>query len=555
MKNVLVILTFAAALLSCNDDNKKTTILTSSAKDGTGDNDTISRSYTTLVEQATAADTSITPANAYSNLFLDSAALRNFISESSINETDEKGMVNFYKNRNYQFAWFSQEGLTEQGRGFWSLYSYDEKRSADKALKARMDTLAEKDTLLIAAADSSFVKTELALTKAFIQYARTNPDKIFANRLSINRFIPAKQQAAAEMADSILAEKTDTANIANNPYALLKLQLKKYADAAKQGGWQPISLKGKVKKGSSSPMISAIKKRMLMTGDLAGTDTTGMFNDTLETAVKSYQQRTGFAATGLINDSLIKALNIPVTERMEQIIINMNRMLWLPANIPDNHITVNIPSFSLSVYEAGAKVFDMNVITGKRGSNTMMFYGDLNRIVFSPYWNIPESIVKNELMPAMRRNPNYLKMKNMEITGRGNDSIPKIRQLPGAGNSLGRVKFLFPNSYDIYFHDTEAKNLFNKKNRALSHGCIRLQDPEKMAAYLLRNDALWPPEKITEAMNSFKEQYVKVSKPVPVIITYFTAWADENGLLNFRDDVYEKDKEVSIKMFPLTRTL
>ena len=547
MKRTFLILTLAATLFSCKNDKGTATIISGSS--GSGDNDSISQSYTALVEQFVVADTSITTGNAYSNLFIDSSALSKFITENTVNETDAKGMVNFYKNRNYQFAWFSQEGLTEQGRGFWSLYSYDEKRSADKGLKQRMDTLAEKDTLQIPTADSSFIKTEIALTKAFIQYARTNPDKIFANRLSINRFVPAKQQAAAEMADSILNESTDTANIARNPYALLKMQLRKYADAAKQGGWQPIILKGKVKKGSSSPIISTLKKRMLMTGDLSGADTSMVFNDTLETAVKSYQQRTGFAPTGIINDSLIKALNVSATDRMEQIMINMNRMLWLPANISDNHITVNIPSFSLSVYEANAIVFDMNVIAGKQGSNTMMFYGDLNQIVFSPYWNVPESIVKNELMPAIRKNSNYLKTKNMEIVGRGNDSIPKIRQLPGHGNSLGKVKFLFPNSYDIYFHDTEAKNLFNKKNRALSHGCIRMQDPTKMATYLLRNDASWSPAKINEAMNSTKEQYVKVSKPVPVIINYFTAWADENGMLNFRDDVYGKDKEVTQKMF------
>lgn len=555
MKNTLLALTLAITLFSCKNDKGTSTIITGSSSSATGDNDTISRSYTALVEQVPVADTSITPATAYSDLFIDSSSLTEFIRKNSIPETDAKGMMNFYKNRNYQFAWFSQAGLTEQGRGFWSLYSYDDKRSANKILKQRMDTLAEKDTLQIVPGDSSFVKTEIALTKEFIQYARTNPDKIFANRLSINRFVPAKQQGAAEMADSILNEKADTANTATNPYALLKQQLRIYTDAAKTGGWQPISMKGKVKKGSSSPMIIAIKKRMMLTGDLAGADTSNVFNDTLETAIKSYQQRTGFAATGIINDSLVKALNVPATERMEQIMINMNRMLWLPANIPDNHIMVNIPSFSLAVYEANAKVFDMDVITGKQGTNTMMFYGDLNQIVFSPYWNIPESIVKNELMPAMKKNPNYLKTKNMEIVGRGNDSIPKMRQLPGPGNSLGQVKFLFPNSYDIYFHDTEAKNLFNKKNRALSHGCIRLKDPVKMATYLLRNDGSWTPEKINEAMNSTKEQYVKVSKPVPVIINYFTAWVDENGMLNFRDDVYGKDKEVRGKMFGTIRTI
>lgn len=547
MKKILFALSIITALFSCNTGNDTSTT-TRVTENATGGNDTNSRSYNALVEAAPYIDTSITVDNAYSNLFIDSAALTKFINENQINVADAKGMVNFYGNRNYEFAWFSQEGLTEQGRGFWSLYSYDEKRSADKSLKQRMDTLAEKDTLLIPVADSSFIKTEISLTKEFIQYARLNPDKIFENQLSINRFVPAKQQAALEMADSLLNEQTDTASISNNHYVILKQQLLKYSDAAKQGGWQPLNLKTKLKKGDSTLFVTAIKKRMQMTGDLDGTDTSKIFTDSLEVAIRSYQQRMGFTANGIINDSVVKALNVPATERLEQIIINMNRILWLPANIPDNYITVNIPEFSLSVYEAKTKAFDMNVIVGKQGSNTMMFYGVLNQIVFSPYWNIPESIVKNEIIPAMKKDPGYLKKKNMEIVGKG-DSIPKMRQLPGKGNSLGKVKFLFPNSYDIYFHDTEEKNLFNKKNRALSHGCIRLQDPQKMAEHLLKNDGEWTAEKINKAMNSGKEQYVKVKNSLPVIITYFTAWVDENGQLNFRDDVYQKDTQVKDRMF------
>ena len=178
----------------------------------------------------------------------------------------------------------------------------------------------------------------------------------------------------------------------------------------------------------------------------------------------------------------------------------------------------------------------------------MMFSGDLNQVVFSPYWNVPPSIVRNEILPELASNPGYLESQNMEQVGE-EDGLPKIRQRPGGKNSLGRVKFLFPNSFNIYFHDTPAKSLFEKDKRAYSHGCIRLAEPEKMANYLLRNHPEWTPEKISEAMNSGNERYVKLKKAVPVIITYYTAWVDNNGQLHFRDDVYDHDRTAITKMF------
>jgi murein L,D-transpeptidase YcbB/YkuD len=180
-----------------------------------------------------------------------------------------------------------------------------------------------------------------------------------------------------------------------------------------------------------------------------------------------------------------------------------------------------------------------------------MFSGDLNQVVFSPYWNIPASIVEEEILPAMKTNPDYLQKNHMEIVKK-NDSLPVIRQAPGPDNPLGKVKFLFPNSYDIYFHDTPAKGLFEKNKRAYSHGCIRLEDAKALAVFLLKDDAAWTPEKIEEAMNSGKEQFVKVKNPVPVVVTYFTAWVDENGHLNFRDDVYHHDIKTKEKMFGTT---
>ena len=209
---------------------------------------------------------------------------------------------------------------------------------------------------------------------------------------------------------------------------------------------------------------------------------------------------------------------------------------------------MNIPQFELQVFEGKKKAFSMNVVVGKEGHNTMMFKGDLNQIVFSPYWNVTPDIVREEIMPAMAKNPDYLASHNMEITSNGG-GIPVIRQLPGEENSLGKVKFLFPNSFNIYFHDTPAKSLFSKDKRAFSHGCIRLSEPTKLAEYLLRSKSEWSSDKIAEAMNSGTETYVSLKNPVPVIITYYTAWVDDNGLLNFRDDIYKHDAVMQKKMF------
>ncbi|HTD93164.1 MAG TPA: L,D-transpeptidase family protein, partial [Chitinophagaceae bacterium] len=164
-------------------------------------------------------------------------------------------------------------------------------------------------------------------------------------------------------------------------------------------------------------------------------------------------------------------------------------------------------------------------------------------IVFSPYWNVPPSIIKNEVVPGIKKNKNYLANHNMEWNNGA------VRQKPGPANSLGLVKFLFPNSYNIYLHDTPSKSLFSETNRAFSHGCIRLSEPKKMATYLLRKDPAWTNEKITKAMNSGTEKYVTLNPTIPVFIGYFTAWVDSEGRLNFRDDIYGHDKKMAEKMF------
>jgi murein L,D-transpeptidase YcbB/YkuD len=505
-------------------------------------------------------DVSITPENSYNDLFLDSTAVEFFITENKINDSIAKGIRNFYNARNYQFAWLSSDGLTEQGRGFWNLQEYINSYEQDSTLKnkklqKRMDSLVTNDSLTVNA-DSFFTNTELSLTQHFVYYTQNNTGKGYVNREAIGQFMPIKKVDALSMTDSILTDsilnKQDTANSleqSNEPYKLLKIQLSKFYSVAKQGGFPSVPQGVKnLKKGVSSPTVTVIKKRLQLTGEMPGDDTSKLFNESLEYAIKSFQQRHGFTPNGIVSDTVVEAMNVSVNERIQQLLINMNRLIWTPAQMPENVIEVNIPEFMLHVYEGKNKLFDMEVVVGKEGTNTMMFTGELNQIVFSPYWNIPASIVKGEILPAMKKNPGYLKRQNMEIVSE-TDSLPVIRQLPGPQNSLGKVKFLFPNTYDIYFHDTPDKTLFKKTNRAFSHGCIRLADAEKMATYLLRNHPEWTPAKIREAMNSGKENYVKLKNPVAVSITYFTAWIDNAGELNFRKDVYGHDKNLTKKMF------
>jgi len=446
--------------------------------------------------------------------------------------------------------------LTEQARGFWNLHDYVTTYEADSSLKdkklqKKMDMLITEDDLSVSAS-KEFINTELTLTQHFIMYMLNNYEKGYVKRKEMERFVPRKKEDPLALADSLINKKHKDDKYfedVNQSYKELKDQLVNYLKIARGGGWPQVNtVKKSLKKGTRSPDIAIIKRRLMITGDLVGNDTSQVFNDTLIMAVKNFQSRHGFTPTGIISDSLVKEMNVPAIKRVQQLLMNMDRMRWLANNPSGNLIVVNIPEFVMHVYEGKQKAFDIVVVVGKEGHNTMMFNGDLNQVVFSPYWNVPPSIVAKEILPAINKNPNYIAKENMEITG-NDDGLPVVRQKPGPGNALGKVKFLFPNSFNIYFHDTPSKSLFEKDKRAYSHGCIRVKEPEKLANYILRNQPEWSAEKINEAMNSGEEKYVKVKNPIPVVITYYTAWVDENGRLNFREDIYGHDSNLAKKMF------
>ena len=521
--------------------------------EGSSENDETSKEQKKISKR----DLSITKTNSYSDLFLDSLTVEKCIADKKIPDSLSRRIRSFYNTRNYQFAWFTSKGLTEQARGFWNLHDYHTTYNHDtllhsKTLQKTMDNLIAEEDLSVSAQNKTFINTELNLTNHFIQYVMNQYEDGYVKRKEMERFIPRKKEDAMYLADSLLTKKHKDNKYfedINESYKALKDQLARYYDIAKKGGWPYISTDKKTyKKGTSAPAIALIKKHLQLTGDIPGVDTTQVFNDTLEMGIKNYQHRFGYTPDGIITTALIKEMNVPVQSRVQQLLLNMERMRWMPSRPSGNLVLVNIPEFVLHLYDGKNKVWDMNVVVGKEGHNTMMFTGDLNQVVFSPYWNVPPSIVKKEILPSLEKDPSYLERNNMEQVGMEGD-LPKIRQLPGPDNSLGKVKFLFPNSFNIYFHDTNAKGLFSKDKRAYSHGCIRLEEPEKMANYLLRNQPEWTPERIAEAMDSGVEKYVKLKDPVPVFVTYYTAWVDDAGQLNFREDIYDHDKTLISRMF------
>lgn len=503
-------------------------------KDGSGDNPP--RNY------------SINHSNAYNDLFLDSLVFEKFIVTNVPEDSISENMRDFYKVRNFEYAWFDSNGLNEQALGFRSVYKFSSD-SVNKKLDRQLDELLTLDSK-IDSSDASIQKIELLLTRQFVLYTLDLYQKNRENRHQFETFVPMLKQEMLVMADSILSDKENKNYASVTPeYRNLKENLSKYMVLYKKNGWMPVMVTKNVWAiGIAYPEISSLKKRLSVTGELASKDTGLVFTAELTTAIKAYQLTHGFHPDGRNSALLIANMNIPVINRIQQQLINLERMRWMPLHKEGTLLLVNIPEFMLYITEGEKHVLHMPVVVGKEAHQTTMFADDLNEIVFSPYWNIPSSIVKKDILPAMEKNNNYLSKHHMEIVSSGGGT-PVIRQLPGAFNALGKVKFLFPNSFSIYFHDTPAKSLFENDDRASSHGCIRLSDPVKMANYLLKDNPKWTPEKINTAMNSGVEQSVVLTNSVPVIITYFTAWVDENKKLNFRDDVYGNDQKVAAKLF------
>ena len=469
----------------------------------------------------------------------DSNQIRSVIKNFPLLAAYSSDINQFYTNRHFSYAWYDQQGLIEQAN---NLFNHLNNLKLDGIL-IRVPYLNILDSLLN---DPLVIKgpdpqLDVLLSAEYFFYA----DKVWngipeKNTNSMQWFLPRKKLNLPYIIDSVL--KDSAAQLFSNSYSvgqynILKQSLRIYRHLDSTQSWQ--LLKTNVKsyaKGDSAAIIGQIRNRLFLFGDITVNSGSDLFDTSMIIAVKSFQERNGMTTDGVIGPGLIASINTPLSDYIRKIIVNMERMRWIPTNISRHFLLINIPAFSLYAYDDDTVTFRMNVVVGKDVHKTVLFSGDLQYIVFSPYWNVPPSIMKAEILPAIKRDPGYLKRNNMEWNGNS------IRQKPGPKNSLGLVKFLFPNSYNIYLHDSPAKNLFNQPARAFSHGCIRLAEPEKLADYLLKDDPQWNDSKINQAMHSGKEKYVTLKQTVPVYIGYFTAYADNKGRINFRDDVYKRDQ-------------
>lgn len=503
-------------------------------------------------------DTTITPASSFNNLFFDSSQISDFLAKETRYAAFADQFMDFYKERNFQYAWIDSSGLSEQALNFINLENnyiqdMDDSSLHNPRLNRLKDSILKKKKIGVNQLKERMTATELLITGQFFLYSAKTFQGSDLNAAELGWFIPRKKINLTEMLGNAVAtgELYPRQNrLQNRQYALLQQELIKYIALARQP--EPDTMANTattLQLGDSGQLILAIKERLKYLGDTSlGQKPDNHFDSSLLLAVRKFQQRTGLTPDGSIGNKMIRELNVPIKKRIRQILINLERVRWLPAENDSNYILVNIPEFKMHVYDSLNWKYDMRVIVGTAANSSAIFSGQLRYIVFSPYWNVPESIVLKEIMPAMARNPNYLTKNHMEITGY-KGKIPIIRQLPGPWNSLGLVKFLFPNNYSIYLHDTPNRNLFQQSNRSLSHGCIRIGEPKKFAAYLLRKDPSWTEKRIDSAMHQKKEQWVTLPKGLPVLLVYFTAWVDREGQLNFRKDIYGHDARMEAKLF------
>ena len=352
-------------------------------------------------------------------------------------------------------------------------------------------------------------------------------------------------------------------------YAQLRSALARYRALAAEAAWTPLRINTPLKPGERSDSAVDVRRRLVALGDVpADSNLEGtQYDAALAQAVGRFQSRHGLPVDGVIGRATLASLNVPLPTRVHQIELAMERLRWLPAPGSQPLVGINIPMFRLWAYDparSAERPLGMGVVVGRAlNTRTPVLSAEIRHLIFRPYWNVPRSIVRNELLPALARDPGYLARHDMEIVrGPGDDAeiVPqsseslselrlgalRVRQRPGPKNSLGLVKFIFPNAADVYLHATPATELFGRARRDFSHGCVRVEDPIALAQWLLQDQAQWSRERITQAMAGTAPLRVELARPVPVVLFYMTAMSmPEDHALHFADDLYGHDARLT----------
>ena len=333
---------------------------------------------------------------------------------------------------------------------------------------------------------------------------------------------------------------------------------------AEAGGWRAtLSEGGTLRLGDAGPRVTQLRARLAELGEAApATAQPELYDAGLEQAVMGFQRRHGLNDDGIAGSRTFAALGADVGFRIRQVAVNLERMRWAPDDLGRRYIVVNQPDYRMRLYEDGALIHETRVVIGQKRHRTPEFIDMMDHMVINPSWNVPRSIATNEILPALRKDPDYLAKQNMQLIATDGGPVPadpafhdweqyskgyfpyRVKQAPGDHNALGKVKFMFPNQFSIYLHDTPSKSLFKRDARAFSHGCVRVENPFELAYILLAPQYDDPQAAFHSILDSGRERWVNLDEPVRVNLTYRTAWVDEAGIAQFREDVYGRDEAV-----------
>ena len=479
----------------------------------------------------------------------------------------------FYRTRKFNPAWIDEAGISIQATALLEMIraAHLEGLTADEYHLAGIESLIteirktgdwQRDAHALADLD-------LLLTDSFLIYAshllagRVDPETIHSKWLAYTRKADLVELLQIALLTKSIGVTLKELRPAHEGYGMMRNALKRYRDIASRGGWHAIPDGPILQRGDVSFRVVMIRRRLTMMGDLTKTrqKLTPVFDDTLDRAVRRYQKRHGLKVDGIVGAKTLAQLNMPLTDRIRALEINLERWRWLPHHLGDRYINVNVAGFNLEVIEGDDAAISMRVVVGTNYRRTPLFTSRMTSLVINPYWNIPPTLVEEDIYPLVQKNPQYLAAQKIRIFSDWSEGAPevdstrvdwsrlhkgtfyyKLRQDPGPHNALGRLKFLFPNKFAVYLHDTPHRQLFKRNKRGFSSGCIRVEKPIALAVYVLNRDAEWTRARIESAVNSGQRYVVRLPEAIPVHVLYWTAWVDRDGMVHFRDDIYGRDR-------------
>ena len=480
----------------------------------------------------------------------------------------QPSIASFYDNRDYTLAWSKDGKPTKQASAMMEAFSNARQRGLEPEDYDASKWQARVADLGTDQGKANFDAAMSISTARFlnaIHMGRTNPQAFSFGVDNSSKQLDLPTVLESQIIDSSDVDTTLTSfEPANAQYKALKDSLHHYLDLAAEDHSDPLPDPGKssIALSGSYPALQALAQKLTLVGDLQASSDPNATPDlsALTDALKHFQSRHGLAQDGKLNSSTVTALNIPMSARVQQISDTMERWRWMTDEFQHPAILVNLPEFVLRTFNGDNEEFRMNVVDGQSSQeehHTPMIADHMKYLVFRPYWNLPVDIARKDLVPHIEKNPGYLAEHHYEtVNNKGEPEEASaeriahgnvlVRQLPGTTNSLGLVKFMFPNKFNVYLHDTDSHSLFSRVRRDYSHGCVRVQDPPRLADWLLRNNSNWDPDKIKDTMDdeSITNKSVSLGAPVPIVLFYGTAYVD-GGEVHFFQDLYGYDKDMN----------